>query len=695
VTNWSNKTSLSKSAFDFALGVTEADWSDSQANPYSYEPTTFRMTSLVTTRDIDSKVLQDITYVYDPVGNIVKLTDGSHDCVFTNNQQVNAACGYTYDAMYRLTAAAGREHVALAQNADTDATAFLRSAWAHLNNSQQLVNYTENYVYDTAGNLTQVQHAGASTYTRYIDIDTASNRGLQRPDQGQPDFASSFDANGNQVLMVHVDSLAWDYQDRLQKVVLVPREDDQDDAEWYVYDGAGQRVRKVRETVGYGGDVVTIEEKIYLGDAEIKRVYLTTYDEYDVPTTTKVLDRTSVHVMDDKSRVALVHYWSVDTNLLELDNTNQLNTHRIRYQYGNHLGSASLELDAAGSVISYEEYLPYGGTSFVAGTSQTEVRLKEYRYSAKERDNSTGFYYYGARYYAPWVGRWVSCDPAGPVDGPNLYWFVKGNPVGLKDQDGNRSRETTDGVKFFVGGVKFGEYVGPNTLPEFAGAYQLSPTCNTCVTTVAKIENRLDKVVDAASDRGLRWAVSNVEHFRQGTGKERIIPGSQIWNFPSIRDAQEINQRRFEISFASGEKWGPSLDDGHAMSAEDYWVVQLRPNPLKEPDLYFAAGDSTFRSDGIFMFERNGNTVTVTGTVVHSFYDNYNWDPGKEAPVPVPGEFATITDSDMMVLQTCRDAQPFEQRASWTQEVTGTIIYDDKGNEPLIHFNWGPIRTTE
>nr|WP_293091829.1 RHS repeat-associated core domain-containing protein [Moorena sp. SIOASIH] len=86
--------------------------------------------------------------------------------------------------------------------------------------------------------------------------------------------------------------------------------------------------------------------------------------------------------------------------------------------------------------MSYEEYFPYGGTSFVAGRSLAEVKLKQYRYSGKERDASTGLYYYGARYYAPWLGRWMSCDPAGTVDGLNLYVFVGGNPVILRDTGG-------------------------------------------------------------------------------------------------------------------------------------------------------------------------------------------------------------------------------------------------------------------
>ena len=61
---------------------------------------------------------------------------------------------------------------------------------------------------------------------------------------------------------------------------------------------------------------------------------------------------------------------------------------------------------------------------------------KIYRYSGKERDDSTGLYYYGARYYASWLGRWLSPDPAGTVDGLNLYAFVSGNPIRFVDEAG-------------------------------------------------------------------------------------------------------------------------------------------------------------------------------------------------------------------------------------------------------------------
>jgi len=53
-----------------------------------------------------------------------------------------------------------------------------------------------------------------------------------------------------------------------------------------------------------------------------------------------------------------------------------------------------------------------------------------------ERDEETGLNYHGARYYAAWMGRWVSCDPAGLVDGVNLYKYSRNNPLKFTDTAG-------------------------------------------------------------------------------------------------------------------------------------------------------------------------------------------------------------------------------------------------------------------
>ena len=83
-------------------------------------------------------------------------------------------------------------------------------------------------------------------------------------------------------------------------------------------------------------------------------------------------------------------------------------------------------------------------------SSGAEVSLKRYRYTGKERDEETGFYYHGARYYAPWLGRWMSCDPANSTlmvegspkqaDAANLYLALNGNPTSYVDNDGRAAR---------------------------------------------------------------------------------------------------------------------------------------------------------------------------------------------------------------------------------------------------------------
>ena len=82
---------------------------------YSYDPDTFRLIRLLTTASMGTSILQDLNYYYDPVGNITYLSDNAQPPVFYNNQKVLSGGDYTYDAIYRLISATGREQIA--QNA--------------------------------------------------------------------------------------------------------------------------------------------------------------------------------------------------------------------------------------------------------------------------------------------------------------------------------------------------------------------------------------------------------------------------------------------------------------------------------------------------------------------------------------------------------------------------------------------------
>ena len=102
-------------------------------------------------------------------------------------------------------------------------------------------------------------------------------------------------------------------------------------------------------------------------------------------------------------------------------------------------------------MITYEEYHPYGSTAFQSSGS-SEVSPKRYRYTGKEKDEETGLYYQGARYYVPWLGRWTAADPAGYVDGTNLYQYSRNNPATFADPAGTQAKE-------------YAEYYGLNREP--------------------------------------------------------------------------------------------------------------------------------------------------------------------------------------------------------------------------------------
>ncbi|WP_187345732.1 RHS repeat-associated core domain-containing protein [Sorangium cellulosum] len=233
--------------------------------------------------------------------------------------------------------------------------------------------------------------------------------------------------------MPHITALTWDENDQVRSADLGGGGD-----VYYEYDAAGQRVRKVWEHSGL------VDERIYLGGYEVYR----RRDSSGLS-----LERQTLHVMDGARRVAMVETKTVDTS------GPFTVTPRVRYQLDNHLGSASLEVDGAGLVIGYEEYHPYGTTSYWSAASGIEVSQRRYRYTGKEKDEETGLYYHGARYYAPWLGRWTSADPAGMIDGSNLYVYCRNAPSVLSDPSGRQSSNPDEwGVVQFKHPVLNGQF---------------------------------------------------------------------------------------------------------------------------------------------------------------------------------------------------------------------------------------------
>jgi RHS repeat-associated protein len=396
---------------------------------YGYNPQSYRLATQTATRG--TQQLQGLQYTWDPVGNLVRLVDAAQQgpSPLISGMTAPARRDHTYDAHYRLLSATGRVHQALLQNDYVPSApgTFMGTRRISLNDGTAIEPFTETYGYDASGNLLYVKHVGQSqSWTTNMWVSASSNRSLLALDLNGIPVASpesKFDAGGNLVQVAHLRQMEWTFRGALGHGVVTQRPGGTDDAERYVYGADGMRVRKVTTRVVSGGQV-EVTEKVYVGDSERKRI--TRGGQL-------VFERWTTHVGDGEQRVALVYRWLKDDLALEVDD---IGAPRVDYSLSTHQGSAALVLDASGAIISYEEFFPYGSTAFIAGDDVREVSRKEYRYSGKECDDFTGLYYYGFRYYAPWMGRWLSPDPIGPEDDLNLYQFVIGDPVGNVDQDG-------------------------------------------------------------------------------------------------------------------------------------------------------------------------------------------------------------------------------------------------------------------
>ncbi|UBM27366.1 RHS repeat protein [Pseudomonas sp. p1(2021b)] len=395
---------------------------------YTYEPDTQRLSSIKTERQgTGAKVLQDLRYAYDPVGNVLKIRNDAEATRFWRNQKVVPENTYSYDSLYQLASATGREMANAGQQGRhlPHVTPF---------DSTTYTSYMRTYRYDTAGNLLQIRHSAPATnhnYTTDVTVSDRSNRAvLSSMTKASSAVEALFTPGGQQAVLLPGQPLAWSSRAELEQVVSVKREGGTDDCESYRYDNHSQRVLKA--STQRTARCTQSQRVIYLPGLELR-----THTNGD--TLTQDLQVMTVGEAG-RAQVRVLHWQAGKPDDLAND--------QLRYSYDNLLGSSALEVDGAGNLISQEEYYPFGGTAVWAARNEVEASYKTVRYSGKERD-ATGLYYYGYRYYQPWAGRWLSADPAGALDGLNLFCMVRNNPATYLDPDGRvtiKNHSVADGA---------------------------------------------------------------------------------------------------------------------------------------------------------------------------------------------------------------------------------------------------------
>ncbi len=267
----------------------------------------------------------------------------------------------------------------------------------------------ETYSYDGAGNLSTVTAAGVGGEK----FNATTNRLLRRSNGANRAWVYTYDAAGN--LIQAVDSgttsatLTYGY-DALNRLWSVRYRA----ASWpadslvarYAYDVIGRRITKRVYRAATGG-TLNLTRFVYHGD------------------------QVAFEADSLGSTIGTRYVWGPGAdNLIAFQASASLTDHY--YVATDKLGSVHQLIKRDGTwVVSYA-YGPYGNNATTLGSG---VNLR-YRWTGREYDAETGWYFHRTRYYDPGQRRFVQEDPIGYAGGANIYSYVGGTPLVSRDPSG-------------------------------------------------------------------------------------------------------------------------------------------------------------------------------------------------------------------------------------------------------------------
>jgi RHS repeat-associated protein len=252
-----------------------------------------------------------------------------------------------------------------------------------------------NYQYDSIGNMTYKSDLGVMSYGAGAGPHALTSAG---------GYSYQYDLNGNMTVGKNK-IMSYDIENRLTYAVCGLSTNS------YVYDGDGGRVKQVTShqsqvtsDTTYIGSLFEIEQASGSGQ-----------------------QATAKHIFAGSTKVCDVK--SVDGGPATLS-----------YYHSDHLGSSSVITDQSGQQVAHYEYSPYGAITVNELANGQTGQPANYYFTGKELD-ATGLYFYGARYYDPEIGRFITADTIvqAPYDPQSLnrYAYCRNNPLNYVDPSGH------------------------------------------------------------------------------------------------------------------------------------------------------------------------------------------------------------------------------------------------------------------
>ncbi|MEM1282580.1 MAG: RHS repeat-associated core domain-containing protein [Chlamydiota bacterium] len=283
-----------------------------------------------------------------------------------------------------------------------DALGKLESQFQHDANSRLIQESgltTNNYTYDSFGNRTSRNNEIMTTNA----VNALTHDG---------DYHYVYDTNGNLIEKINEEesfSFKYDALNRMTSVVI-----DNDLKILYTYDSQGRRLLKIVQEYSPEGNWKTRETTkfIFVNNNEIAQTdHLGSITEHRILNTSKKSDigATTAIEVNNRTYAAINDYRGNITCLVDI---------------------------ATAEVMECYRYTAFGEEVVIGGDQKIKTPDKaicSWRFSSKRYENETKFVFFGKRYYSPKMGRWITNDPLGYLDGINRYCYVHNNPLENND----------------------------------------------------------------------------------------------------------------------------------------------------------------------------------------------------------------------------------------------------------------------
>jgi len=354
---------------------------------YSYDPKTFRLVQVYTVNALGI-VIQNLSYKYDALGQVMAIKD-----TINSGNQI-----FKYDFLNRLTDAQGSYGAKV-------------------------------YAYDVLGNL-KVKDGLTYNYGELNSRTDGTKAGPHAVTSLSDGSSFKYDANGNMVSVSKLGKITTYVYDAQNRLITVRNQNGTQPAllvAEYTYDGDGGRTRKKvyrRDLAAYS---MSVDSMLFY-----------TYG-YNLPATsantTVEITRYVGALYEDTGTRQTKYIYLGGTRVAAADNLGN-----VFYYHTDHLGGTNVLTDALGLQREETEYDPFGLVirHDIAGAPNV---MPWHYFTGKTLDDESGLLFYGARYYNPKLGRFITPDtivqsPGNPQT-LNRYTYCNNNPINLIDPTGH------------------------------------------------------------------------------------------------------------------------------------------------------------------------------------------------------------------------------------------------------------------